>query len=231
MINIISTFYISKYGSHLDNERTNELCNALLNNINSPYIEKIHLFLDDEEALEKLRSITNSNKIEIISVGKKPKYKDIFEYIIYNVQNKICMITNADIYLAECDQELIQRLHNTKTGYAITRHEWDMSHHLIDNYGGSHDCYIFHSNFITKNIVDSPHTIYDQNIPGIETHIISSLLDEGLTMYNPCHQIKIVHLHRCGLRQYASNWIALHRLDDGDAELRASRWYIKPRYL
>lgn len=229
MIHIISTFYVSKYGSNLDNERTDELCNALLHNINSEYVEKIHLFLDDEDAVEKLRSITNSEKIEIISVGKKPKYCDFFEYIIHHVQNKICMIINADIYLAECDQELIQRLLDTKIGYTLTRYEWDMSHYLIDNYCGSHDCYIFNSKFLTENIVHSPHTLYNQNIPGIESQIISALLDEGLTMYNPCKQIKIVHLHKSELRNRTGEWIGLHR--PGNDELYTSRWYISPVYL
>ena len=37
-MNIISTFYISKYSSHLDDLRSKELEECLSNNISSPFI-------------------------------------------------------------------------------------------------------------------------------------------------------------------------------------------------
>ena len=43
MINIISTFYISKYSSNLDNLRSKEIEACLINNIASSFVEKIHL--------------------------------------------------------------------------------------------------------------------------------------------------------------------------------------------
>jgi hypothetical protein len=100
MINIISTFYISKYNSNLDKLRSAELESCLINNLNSAMIEKIHLFVDDDEAHERLIKISNnSDKIKVIEVGKKPNYHDFFNYILQNLENKICMITNSDIYL------------------------------------------------------------------------------------------------------------------------------------
>ena len=69
MINIVSTFYVSKYNSHLDNERTNELTTALIKNLESEFIEKVHLFVDDEESLIKLNDIDtkiHNNKINML---------------------------------------------------------------------------------------------------------------------------------------------------------------------
>ena len=78
-MNLISTFYVSKYTSSLDNERSKELEQCLINNLASPYIEKIHLFVDDNDALVRLNELSNhSDKIVIIEVGKKPKYSDFF---------------------------------------------------------------------------------------------------------------------------------------------------------
>ena len=98
MINIISTFYISKYGSSNDNKRTDELIQALINNINSEIIEKIHLFIDDDDSLEKLNEIksksNNSDKIVIIAIKKQPIYHDFFNYILEKLPNNICMIIN-----------------------------------------------------------------------------------------------------------------------------------------
>ena len=103
MINIITSFYISKYSSDLDSERSNELISALLFNINLDIVEKIHLFVDDEESLSKLNEITNSDKIKVIGLKKRPKYNDFFNYILENIPDKICMLINSDIYIKEYD--------------------------------------------------------------------------------------------------------------------------------
>jgi hypothetical protein len=226
MINIISTFYLSKYNSHLDNLRSQELIDSLLKNLESSLVEKIHLFIDDNESLDKLNNITNhSDKIIIIEIGKKPKYSDFFRYIIDNLQDQICMITNADIYLHECNVELINLLNKNKIVYALTRYEYDMSKPLIDNYLGSHDAYIFHSSFIEKNIMNEDTDFY-QNFPGIETHIIKSFFDCGFQILNPCKEIKIVHLHKTNLRNHGE-WIGLHNYGDEDF-FKKSCWYVPP---
>jgi len=229
MINIISTFYISKYSSHLDNSRTIELETSLINNISSPFIEKIHLFVDDNDALVKLNELSNnSEKIVIIEIGKKPKYSDFFNYIINNVKDKICMIINSDIFLHEVDNNLITRLNENKIAYALTRYEHDMSHPLINDYHGSHDAYIFNSKFIDITIINE-HTDFYQNFPGIETHIIKALCDNGFMVFNPCKQIKIIHLHKTQLRNHG-HWIGLHNYGD-DNYHRKSCWWVPPILL
>jgi len=226
MLNIISTFYISKYNSYLDKDRSKELDDCLIKNLKNPIVDKIHLFVDDEDALRRLNEISNnSEKIFIISIGLKPKYNDFFNYIIENIQNEICMITNADIYIHECEINLIKRLKKEKICYALTRYEHDMSHPLIDTYCGSHDCYIFNSSFIDKQIINK-HTDFLQNMPGIETHIIKTFHDNGFRVYNPCRQIKIVHLHKTQLRNHG-NWCGLHRCGDWDYH-RSSCWWVPP---
>ena len=128
MINIISTFYVSKYKSELDYLRSKELEDSLVNNISSPFVEKLHLFLDDEDALNRVKELSkNSEKVVIIEVGKKPKYNDFFKYILDNLKNKICMITNSDIYLFECDNRLIESANINMIAYALTRYEYDFS--------------------------------------------------------------------------------------------------------
>ena len=229
MIHLISTYYISKYLSNLDKNRTAELDTTLLKNFLNDQIEKIHLFVDDEEALTKLRNLTNnSEKIHVINVGLIPKYVDFFKYIIDNLHDKICMITNADIILHETDERLIDNLKNDKNVYALTRYEHDMSHPLMDNYGGSHDCYIFNSKFISETILNENTNFY-QNYPGIESRIIKAFCDEGYKAFNPCKQIKIVHLHACGLRNHGG-WIGLHRYSDAEYH-KKSCWYVPPTIL
>jgi hypothetical protein len=100
-----------------------------------------------------------------------------------------------------------------------------MSHPLIDNYCGSHDCYIFHSKFLSMQIINE-HTNYFQNFPGIESRIIKSFNDDGFTIYNPCFQIQIVHLHKTELRKHGE-WIGLHSCGDWDYH-KQSCWWVPP---
>ena len=229
MINIISTFYTSKYSSNLDNLRSQELEDCILKNLSSTYIKKIHLFVDDNDALNRLNEISNnSEKIVIIEVGKKPKYSDFFNYILDNLKDEVCMITNSDIYLLECELKLIENLQTEKICYALTRHEYDMSRWLIDNYCGSHDCYIFNSAFINENIIND-HTNFYQNLPGIETHIIKNFCDLGFKVENHCIQIKIIHLHKTQLRNHGE-WIGLHNYGD-DVFHKQNCWWVPPIIL
>jgi len=229
MINIISTFYISKYKSELDYLRSKEIESCFVNNLSSVFIEKIHIFVDDDESLNKLNELSNnSEKVVIIEVGKKPKYSDFFNYILNNLQNKICMITNADIFLYECDNILIESINTNKIAYALTRYEYNMSCPLIDNYQGSHDCYIFNSKFIDEKFINE-HTNFYQNLPGIETHIIKNFCDFNFKVYNPCRQIKIIHLHKTQLRNHGQ-WIGLHNCGD-DNYHKKNCWYVPPIYV
>lgn len=230
MIHIISSFYISKYSSNLDNLRSKELEACIINNVKSPFVQKLHLFIDDDDALNRVKELTNnSDKIVIISVGMKPKYNDFFNYIINNLNDEICMITNSDIYLFECDINLIDKLKNEKICYTLSRHEYDMSHPLIDNYCGSHDSYLFNSKFINEKFINN-HTDFYQNLPGIESHIVKNFCDFEFKVFNPCKQIKIVHLHKTKLRKYSGNWIGLHKNGDWDFFIK-SVWYIPPIIL
>lgn len=234
MINLISTFYLSKYNNLLDNERTNELIQALMNNLNSDIIKKIHLFIDENDTLEKLNEIKsnniNSDKIVIIYINKQPTYHDFFNYSLNNLPNQICMISNSNIYLNLYDINLINLLNYEKYCYALTRYEHDMKNPLIDNYLGSHDCYIFNSKFLDNRII-CENTNFKQNLPGIETRIIKSFCDLNYKVFNPCKQIKIVHLHKTNLRNYnINNWIGLHKYGDNET-FKNSCWCIPPSIL
>jgi len=227
-MNLISTFYVSKYSHPLDNIRSKEIEQCLINNIACPFIEKIHLFVDDNDALQRLNELSNnSDKIVVIEVGKKPKYFDFFNYILNNVKDKLCIIANSDIFLHEIDDALIERVKSNKIAYALTRYEHDMSHPQMDYYGNSHDAYIFNSKFINESIINE-HTDFHQNLPGIEQHVIKNFCDNGFNVFNPCKQIKIVHLHASHLRQHGDRVGILGPSDPGHI---TSCWWKPPIVL
>ncbi len=201
-INLITSFYKSKIFSNGDSIRNKELEESLFHNINSPVIEKIHLFVDDELALNSLNQImkqTGTDKIVIIEVGKKPLYSDLFAYAQNNLVDKICMVSNSDIFMYECDSNILNKFTNERNiCYALTRYEYDLTCRLIDKFMGSHDCFIFKSPLVN---FDSNTVNHVQHYWGSENIVIYELEKVGIKIFNPCYQIKIVHLHSSGLRE------------------------------
>jgi len=199
MINLITSFYISNLNSEKDIERNNELQECLQKNLTNDLIEKIHLYIDDNEALEYINSL-NNNKINIISVGFKPLFSDLFLYAFNNLENKICMISNSDIYLYECDVNLFTNLYDNNTVFSLTRYEYDLSCPMIDNFIGSHDCFIFKSKL--NNFINSIDKIkHVQHHWGSENIVLYELLRRNINIFNPCYQIKTIHLHKSNLRE------------------------------
>ncbi len=213
-INLITSFYKSKIFGNADYKRNNELEESLYHNINSSLIEKIHLFVDDDQVLESLNYIINetkTDKVIIIEVGKKPLYSDLFAYAQNNLQGKICMVSNSDIFIYEYNTDVINKLSNNKNiCFSLTRHEYDLSKPLIDKYKGSHDCFIFNSPI---NNLDLQKINHVQHSWGAENIVISALKKFELKLFNPCLQIKIVHLHASALREQKRLAMKFDRVD------------------
>ena len=212
MINIVTSFFISKLVNPQIEYRNQELVDTLLKNVSSPFVETIHLFVDDEISMRKLTALfaeyIENKKIQVIQVGKQPLYYHLFAYAITNLRDKICMVTNSDIYIHSCDTALIDRLNNEpRLLYALTRHEYDMSCPLINSYQGSHDSFIFKS---PLNNISIETLKFPQNVWGSENKLISELYKQQIVIKNPCKQIKIVHLHKSGIREHNRITISHH---------------------
>ena len=109
------------------------------------------------------------------------------------------MITNSDIYIAECDKTVLEKLNDNNTVFALTRYEYDMSCPQITYFCGSHDCFIFKSPINFMNRINNINHV--QHVWGSENVVLYELINNNIIIYNPCYQIKIVHLHRSELRE------------------------------
>lgn len=217
-INLITSFYLP------DNpNRRAELIKCLQKNINCPYIETIHLYVDDKKALNYIKeTYTNliKTKIIIISMNYKPKYSDLFKYA-NTLSGKQCMISNSDIWLSSLSNEMVIQLAKNDTIFSLTRYEHDMTKPLIENYCGSHDCFIFTSP-LKEDLIK--HVNHYQNILGSENVVLYELQKYGYKIINPCFDIVIVHEHKSAIRSYAGKRMNHGGLDgDGVYKVRSHR--------
>ena len=214
-INLITSFYLP-----LNKERREEIIKTLKQNISSPYIKNIHLYIDNEEAktflMEEIED--EERKIKIIGTGRQAKYSDFFWYCNNNLKNEICMISNGDIWLKHIDHPLILNfLYQKEVVFALTRHEYDLSFPLINKYNGSHDVFMFIPSRLTlkiskysykyKNIYHLENQNFysnintEQNVWGSENLVIDALKNRNNKILNPCKNIIIVHEHKTQLRE------------------------------
>lgn len=204
-MDIITCFYYS------DNKnRQQELESVLLENLNNNFINNIHLFMEikDSDIFLKSEFINNPNynKIIIVNFNNQPKYPDLFIYSS-KIKNKICCISNSDIRISIENNylNLLDRLYNNKLIYFLTRHESDLSCPLINNFGGSHDAFIFHSDTVYYDIInlDLSSIDYKQNTSGIEALLTLFFIETlNYKIMNPCYQIKLIHYHKSQYRSW-----------------------------
>lgn len=218
MINLITSFFIPKQV-----ERQNELLTCLKNNINSKYIKKIYLFIEKKEDIDFLKEKINpKGKIHLILLNKQPTYANYLK-LANQMQGEICMISNADIWLRNCDEQLINNLQQYPNYcFSLTRHEYDMSSDLIKRgelggqYFQSYDSFIFQSPInIDYKLID-----HVQNRLGAENIFKIELEKVGRLFINPCKVIIIVHEHKSDIRTYSTH----------DDMLRTKNYYRLLKY-
>tara|TARA_B110000208_G_scaffold172315_1_gene215283 strand:- start:286 stop:993 length:708 start_codon:yes stop_codon:yes gene_type:complete len=201
---LLTSFYYTK-----NQKRQEELITTLKKNLSKQFINKIHLYIteNDYKKFKESDFINNNNynKINILIRNYQPKYPELFK-LASTFDNKIICICNSDIEFDITNVEILNKLKDNIC-YFLTRHESDNNHPLIDNYGGSHDAFIFKSNILKNKILnkDLSYIDYIQNTPGIEA-LLTIYFTEKLNynIFNPCFEIKLLHHHKSAYRTYNS---------------------------
>ena len=203
---------VSSYYYSSNSKRMNEIDYTLSSNLQKPFINKVHLFISSKD-YEKFLNFDyvnhpNYNKIIFKIFEVQPTYKDLFLYCSSFEQTIFC-ICNSDIefFINEENYKLIDYLNDGNLSYFLTRHEEDEKCPLINNFGGSHDAFIFNSTILKNAIEDKDlnYINYIQNTPGIEALLTIFFIENlGYKLLNPCHQIKLIHHHKSNVRLWES---------------------------
>jgi hypothetical protein len=203
---------VSSYYYSPNIERMNEIDYTLASNLEKSFINKVHLFITTKDYEKILKSdFVNHpkyNKITFKIFEVQPTYKDLFLYCSSFEQIIFC-ICNSDIefVINEENYKLFNNLNNDKLSYFLTRHEHDGSCYLINEFGGSHDAFIFNSTILKNSIEgkDLNYINYIQNTSGIEALLTIFFIEKLVyKLLNPCHQIKLIHHHKSNVRLWES---------------------------
>ena len=203
MIEILTCFYYPN-----NKIREDELIMTLEKNLSKKFINKIHLYITETDYKKFINSDfkndKNYGKIDFIIKNCQPKYPELFK-LASTFDNKIICICNSDIEFNIVNIEILNKLDDSC--FFLTRHESNNNHPLIDNFGGSHDAFIFKSNILKDKIKnkDLSYIDYIQNTPGIEA-LLTIYFTEKLNynIFNPCFEIKLLHHHKSAYRTYNS---------------------------
>jgi hypothetical protein len=200
---LLTSFYYPK-----NEKREEELILTLKKNLNKQFIDKINLYITETDYKKFIKSDFKNNKyygkIYFIIKNYQPKYTELFE-VAGKFDNKIICICNSDIVFDIPNIEILNKLDDYC--YFLTRHESNNNHPLIDNFGGSHDAFIFKSDILKDKIKnkDLSYIDYIQNTPGIESLLTIFCIEKlNYKIFNPCLEIKLIHHHKSAYRTYNS---------------------------
>lgn len=195
---LVTTYYKS-----VNQNRNNEINKCLYKNVNNKFIEKIYLL--NNEIFDMNFDI--HNKIVQIVISKddsyRLKYKDAINFINENLKNKICILSNSDIYFDNTISKINNNIINDRF-FALLRYDEDLDGNkhifkLHDNpRNDSQDSWIFRSPLnINLDKLD-----FSFGILGCDSIFASLVTDTGIKISNPCYDIITTHLHNTNFRTY-----------------------------
>jgi len=194
---LITTYYKSK-----NEARQKEIDECLKKNYENKYIQKIYLLNNQLYNLDY-----KGNKIIQYIISKDTdyilKYNDAINFINKNIKNKICILSNSDIYFDNTLSKINDK--NIKdTFFALLRYDEDengnkkiFTRHDIPR-DDSQDSWIFKSPLnIDLNKLD-----FSFRTLGCDSIFSTIVHDSNINVSNPSYDIIITHLHKTEYRTY-----------------------------
>ena len=120
VILITQYFKVKNSNAKYIDKRQNEINTCLIKNCENNYIDKIHLFIEDDVDINFINKY--QNKFIVIKHNQRITFKDIFEYYNNNLANFICILLNSDIFLDDSIQ-IVKHINFNNLFLALNRYE------------------------------------------------------------------------------------------------------------
>jgi hypothetical protein len=215
-INLLCTFFPSPNA-----KRAEELRVSLLGNINNPYVDSLHIFIDGNTTAAQVPISADQyiGRIIFVHMPQQPTYADLADYANRHLQGHIAVMMNADNVFTDA----VQGFHHMAANqvFGLSRHAskdvafaacHDHNHCL--NYGGSFDAFGFVSP-LPPEVVESLR--YKQNLMGADVATVAVFRHFGYDVVNPCKDMVMLHNHCSGWRDGREVHPSLHNPPFGHA--------------
>jgi hypothetical protein len=194
---LLTTFYLESNQS-----RRAELMECLQLNVVNPWLDEIHLFIEEIIPLDELCAAYPQlacKKIRLISQRRRVKYEDLFSYANRNLPGCTIIISNADIYF----NHTLARLHGYDlAGKLFCLSRWDMQRDgtaRFFNHPFSQDAWIFQSP------IREFRSDFHMGLLSCDNRLAWEAGQVGLELLNPGQSIQALHLHHSQVRHYSEN--------------------------
>lgn len=202
-IHLIFTFFPA-----LEPSRNAELEQSLHANLNNPYVDMLHIFIDGNTKAEAvpLPKRYIGKRVQLIYQEQQPTYADLVMYANAHLPGQIAIVMNGDCVFTDTVQLFHQmpsdnvyglsRRQSQEVAYANCEDDSVSYKDQCRHYTGSHDAFGFVPP-LAVSLVDDLH--YHQNLWGADPLTISVFKRAKFTVLNPCFDIVLLHNH-------CSNW-------------------------
>ena len=185
-------------------ERQKEIDFCLIQNCENPFIDQIHLLLEEEIELSFLLE-KHIKKITKKLIKKRLTYEYAFQYYNNYLTNTICILQNADIYTDETIEIIKHVNFDMKVILALNRYE--TNNHLMN--GLCNNDYSEHSsNYLIPyqasiwsqdawvwktNTIIIPESNFELGIVGCDNYIATLFKENGYHVINPSYLVCTNH--------------------------------------
>ncbi len=206
---------LTQIWKHPNPKRFEELQVALLKNAQNPYVHKIHVLLDGDDAIDTLAKIPSHlmDKIVHVPISGRINYKVSMEYLSQLPETDFGALINTDIYFDHTIRWL-WNISMKNTCMSLLRHETTLDFALngVGNtpvlFGprsDSQDTWIFAVKDLKDHLAagESWNELdFNLGVPGCDNAIAGELLRRRWVVINPSLTVRALHLHKQGGRTY-----------------------------
>jgi hypothetical protein len=178
-------------------ERQAEIDACLRRNIESRYLERIFLLVDDGH-----RPTIEDQKIQIVTLRNRPTYRKWIELTKNLGTSCVSVLANSDIYFDDTLPRMRDVFRSPQAFVALTRHEFQVDRLVAHpNPHWSQDVWAIHgssqvSTALLKSL-DVP-----LGVPRCDNKIAYLFAIQGWNIYNPVNYINAIHVQQSQRRGY-----------------------------